>query len=577
MATTTTTTTTTTVPNKMFNSVELVLMLLSMYSCVTKDIRTTVMFLLEIVFGYEPLTRKFGRKPKVHEVRTLFEPLSALAQFHSAEFTLEDIQNETGALAMVSEILKPILTRLSLAEFAEIHKKADDAVEIMINTPLSELQALVAKWASDARSDAKFHSWLEWARIYLHPGQTDFKPVDVSKAGEIVAQYLYGDSAAALATCSLRRTDRVEKRQGEDPLPTGPLPPKHRPNKHPLPPQPCPVYIIVTSPTALDLSSSCTSLASLGMDQQPFTPSHRGVRRTPGDWIEHGALDTFKYPLKSSDTMREPTELLHSSDNRSITIHSDITHTTEQTLAIPISRTYPNLSTSVSTSALERCQGGSQVTYSSWRRSPSEIVVPRTTRSLSCFRSGEVGCPNWSPFSISSRLSESRDADISGRSPPTKRLEHKDDSLITPQRESVANLSGMSYESSRFPQLESRNASPNASNSTSSTRTSPTAITSVESLFSGWAVDWESGQLCGRESAISEHDACESHQQTLVAQYTEWAMEWQTMELESWSSALINCEMDVCLDTKNQRLEVRQAADNPVVQFAKKVGRVFGF
>ena len=41
---------------KIFNSVELVLMLMSMFACVTRDIRTTVMFLLEIVFGYVSLS-----------------------------------------------------------------------------------------------------------------------------------------------------------------------------------------------------------------------------------------------------------------------------------------------------------------------------------------------------------------------------------------------------------------------------------------------------------------------------------------------------------------------------------------
>ncbi|CAE6445061.1 unnamed protein product [Rhizoctonia solani] len=178
MATITTTTTTTmTMTTKVFSSVELVLMLLSMYTYVTRDIRTAVMFLLEIVFGYEPATRTFGRKPTVHEVRTLFEPLSALALCHSAEYTLEEIQTETDALAMVSGILHPVLIRLSPAEFAEIHNKADDAVDIMLYTPLSELQHLVSQWASDARSNTKLDNWLEWSRTYLHPGETDIKPV----------------------------------------------------------------------------------------------------------------------------------------------------------------------------------------------------------------------------------------------------------------------------------------------------------------------------------------------------------------------------------------------------------------
>ncbi|EUC63251.1 hypothetical protein RSOL_487050 [Rhizoctonia solani AG-3 Rhs1AP] len=592
--TATSTATTYTVPMKVFNSVELVLMLMSMFTCVTKDIRTTVMFLLEIVFGYEPLTRRFVRKPKVHEVRTLFEPLSALALSHCTEYTLDNIQTKADALAMVSAILQPILIRLTPAEFAEIHNKADDAVEIMIYTPLSEIQDMVAQWASDARMDSKFYNWLEWSRCYAPAGQTDIKPVDVSKAGAIIAQYLHGDSVAISTSCSLRRTDRVEKHQREDP-PLDSFLPTQRPAKNPLPARPCPVHVIVTSPTVADILRSSTSLASLAMDVQAFIPSHRGVQHSPGEWVERGALDTFKFPVHS-DIVGEPAGSLDSSDNWLTTDDSAITsytgHTDEETLTIPtsipipISRTLPGISNLASPdkpqSYLQCSRSAPQLTNAPWTRSPSELAAHGTLGTLCSFSSlssSRIVSPNWRAFSISSSLSKATDSDVSDWSLRMQWLEHEDDSFILSRGGSVANLCDISYESFRFPRVAYPNGLDSlstASDSTATTPTSSTPATSVENLVEDWVPDWQSGQLDTWKCAIREHDRSEYQQEALAAEYAEWADEWQTWELDAWSNALTGCEVELCLDTKARRVEVRQAADSGVVRFARRIGGVFG-
>ncbi|CAE6476609.1 unnamed protein product [Rhizoctonia solani] len=582
---TTTTITTATTATKMFDSVELVLMLMSMYACVTRDIRTAVMFLLEIVFGYEPLTKKFGRKPKVHEVKTLFDPLSALAQFHSAEYTLEDIQNEADAMAMVSDILKPILIRLSPAEFAEIHNKADDAVEIMLCTPLSELQDLVTQWASEARSDVKFHSWLEWSRRHLHPGQVDIKPADVSKAGAIIAQYLYGDSAAVLTTCSLRRTDHVERRRCEDSLPAASFPPRHRPARDPLPARPCPVQFVVTSPTLADISGTPGSVDSLAMDERSFTPSHRGVYRTAAEWTERGALDKFKFPVKCMNMPEEPTATMDSSDADSTTQDSEISSYLDgETLSIPTSRTSPDFSTSASIRGLKpdlrRSRSAPQLSYAPRTRSPSKLAASGTFATLSTFTSAQAASPNWRAFSICSSLSESTNSDISDWSLRLHWLEHEDDSFVMSRGGSLANLGDISYSSFRFPRMDISNGPSSPSTSSDSTTTTPTAstpATSMESLFSGWAAEWQWDQLTNWKCRINAHDACECQQEALVVEYDGWAEEWQRSELEYWSHALANCEVDVCVDRKTHRLEVCQPVDSAVTSIARRIGRVFGF
>ncbi|KAG8726930.1 hypothetical protein FRC11_014203, partial [Ceratobasidium sp. 423] len=532
----------------------------------------------------DPLTRKFGRKPKIHEVRTLFDPLSALAQFHGAEYTLDDIQTEADAMAMVLDILRPILIRLSPAEFAEIHKKADDAVEIMLYTPLSELQELVTQWASEARSDAKFHNWLEWSRLYLSPGQTDFKPVDVSKAGAIIGQYLYGDSAAILATCSLRRTEHVEKRRREDGLPTDAFPPRHRPARDLLPSRPCPVQVVVTSPTFADIAGSSSALGPLEMTEQSFIPSHRGVYRKPEEWIERGELDKYKFPVKSMDVPEEPTAIVDSSDAHSITQDSEITYVDEETVWIPTSRTCPDISTSASTNGLkcdlQRSQSAPQLTYAPRTRSPSELAASGTFATLSTLTSAQVASPHWRAFSICSSLSESTDSDISDWSLRLHWLEHEDDSFVMSRGGSVANLGDISYESFRFPRMDSWNGPYSPSTSSDSTTTTPTAstaATSMESLFCGWAAEWQSDQLTHWKCAINAYDASECQQAAIVAEYDGWAEGWETSELGYWSNALATCEVDVCLDTKNRRLEVRQPMDNAITRIGKSIGRVFGF
>ncbi|KAH7337160.1 hypothetical protein B0J17DRAFT_455942 [Rhizoctonia solani] len=587
---TTVTTNATTMANRVFSSVELVLMLLSMYACVTRDIRTTVMFLLEIVFGYEPLTRKFGRKPSVHEVRTLFEPLSALALFHSTEYTLEDIQTEADALVMVSAILRPILIRLSPAEFAEIHNKADDAVDIMIYTPLSELQQLVAQWASDARSNTKLDNWLEWSRTYLQAGETDIKPVDVPKAGAIVAQYLYGESAAASASCSLRRAGRVEKRQREDAQSLDLPPAKRRAVKDPLPVRPCPVHVMVISPTS-------ESLASLAMDVQPFIRSHRGVGRGPGEWIECGALDAFKYPVKSADVAAEPALTLESSstlesgstldlsDNHSTTDESDIISNDEEHPTIPISRTLPDLhSTKDLGLGLVRSQSAPQLTYASRTRSPSELATHGTLATLSSISPSRIASPHWRAFSISSRLSEATNSDISDWSLRMQWLEHEDDSFVMSRGGSTANLRDISYESFVFPRAGRSDGSHTPwapswtpSDATITTPTSSTAASSTERLFDGWAQDWQSEQVSDWTLAVCQRDESEPYADGRVAQYIGWAEDWDSSQLEGWSNSLSSWEVEVCLDAKGRRVEIRQPVDNALVRISNKIRSVFRF
>ncbi|EUC63250.1 hypothetical protein RSOL_486940, partial [Rhizoctonia solani AG-3 Rhs1AP] len=331
------------------------------------------------------------------------------------------------------------------------------------------------------------------------------------------------------------------------------------------------------------------------MDVQAFIPSHRGVQHSPGEWVERGALDTFKFPVHS-DIVGEPAGSLDSSDNWLTTDDSAITsytgHTDEETLTIPtsipipISRTLPGISNLASPdkpqSYLQCSRSAPQLTNAPWTRSPSELAAHGTLGTLCSFSSlssSRIVSPNWRAFSISSSLSKATDSDVSDWSLRMQWLEHEDDSFILSRGGSVANLCDISYESFRFPRVAYPNGLDSlstASDSTATTPTSSTPATSVENLVEDWVPDWQSGQLDTWKCAIREHDRSEYQQEALAAEYAEWADEWQTWELDAWSNALTGCEVELCLDTKARRVEVRQAADSGVVRFARRIGGVFG-
>ncbi|QRW20036.1 hypothetical protein RhiXN_09013 [Rhizoctonia solani] len=587
-----------------FSSVEFVLMLLSMYACVTKEVRTTVMFLLEIVFGYEPLRRRYGREPRLHEVQTLFEPLLELARIHGAEYKREDIQTKEDAMGMVTGILRPILIRLSAAEFAEIHSKADEAVDIMLCASAREIEEMIAEWTCEARANAKLQNWLEWSRTYLYPDQMDMKPVDVPKAGEIAAQYVFGESAAAWTGCGLRRTERVEKlRRGavEEDMP---MDKSGRHGKGPLPTRPCPVEVMVTSPTALDVGQTeRAGPVTIRMSLGRFVRSHRGVGRRCGsgdeseERMEREGLEKYKYGGVALDSAEERTTTVDSSDSEWTADSWETSSGLEETWKIQTSQTWPCLdTTTIKGSSLElinECslvgsQSAPGLTNAAREYSRSELATRGTYGALDGL-SGQ--CDLSRAFSIrSGPWTASMESDTSDWSLQLDWLEHEDDSCVMSRGGSVGKLSDISYESFRFPRVKGGNglgweqeSRLNSDSCSDSDRTATTAAaaaatlgTSVESLFDGWASDWQSDQLWMWKCAIDEDHAARAQEEAAAEQYAWWASDWERRELDEWRKGMER-EVEVRVDRKRRRVEMTGPVEKCAGRLVKKIRYALGF
>ncbi|KAG9097425.1 hypothetical protein FRC07_010790, partial [Ceratobasidium sp. 392] len=140
----------------MFNSVEFVLMFLSVFSSVTKESVTCVWALLYIAFDYNKEERKvrpvdwFKRQMALKSI----EPLTALAASYGYDMkkTNKEKMSDTEAYELLCAIVVPILEKLSLEELEEISKTESGGSELLV-LPLEDIKALVKMWTQHARED----------------------------------------------------------------------------------------------------------------------------------------------------------------------------------------------------------------------------------------------------------------------------------------------------------------------------------------------------------------------------------------------------------------------------------------
>ncbi|KAG8743845.1 hypothetical protein FRC10_011312 [Ceratobasidium sp. 414] len=126
----------------MFNSVEFVLMFLSMFSSVTKESIQAVTLLLHLAFQYN-----------IGNVRGV--------DFHEYEFTMAAIE-PLSALAEscgydMKKINKVEMSKMP-AELGEISKTGSSGSEVLA-LPLDEVRTLVKMWTQHARDDEEKHGW----------------------------------------------------------------------------------------------------------------------------------------------------------------------------------------------------------------------------------------------------------------------------------------------------------------------------------------------------------------------------------------------------------------------------------
>ncbi|KAG9098933.1 hypothetical protein FRC07_010573, partial [Ceratobasidium sp. 392] len=140
----------------MFNSVEFVLMFLSMFSSVTKESVTCTWALLYLAFDYNKEERKvrpvdwFKRQMALKSI----EPLTALAA--SCGYDIKKIKKEKMsdmvAYELLCAIVVPILEKLSPEELEEISKTDSGGSELLV-LPLEDIKALVKMWTQHVRED----------------------------------------------------------------------------------------------------------------------------------------------------------------------------------------------------------------------------------------------------------------------------------------------------------------------------------------------------------------------------------------------------------------------------------------
>ncbi|KAG8717611.1 hypothetical protein FRC09_014018 [Ceratobasidium sp. 395] len=140
----------------MFNSVEFVLMFLSIFSSVTEENIKAVMFLLGLAFQYDTidLWAMMTQYGLYAQVLTMVGPLSALAECSGYDMTDVDKQDlsVTEAYEMLRAIMDPIMGQLDLAEMEQIRYTAMSGGEIL-DLPPARLGVLVQNWTRHARDD----------------------------------------------------------------------------------------------------------------------------------------------------------------------------------------------------------------------------------------------------------------------------------------------------------------------------------------------------------------------------------------------------------------------------------------
>ncbi|KAG9088302.1 hypothetical protein FS749_002256, partial [Ceratobasidium sp. UAMH 11750] len=140
----------------MFNSVDFVLMFLSMFSLVTKESVQGITLLLQLAFQYN--VGNAQNLPSVeldtYEITaSTLEPLSALAE--SCGYDVKKMNKKLSkmeAYELLHAILEPMLGRLSPAELEEISKTRSSGGEVL-TLPLDEVRTLVKMWTQNARND----------------------------------------------------------------------------------------------------------------------------------------------------------------------------------------------------------------------------------------------------------------------------------------------------------------------------------------------------------------------------------------------------------------------------------------
>ncbi|KAG8736232.1 hypothetical protein FRC10_009546 [Ceratobasidium sp. 414] len=140
----------------MINSVEFVLMFLSMFSSVSQENITTVGFIFGLALQYDAMDLwvAMTEHGMYSQVMSIIEPLSGLAECAGYDMKYKHKHKLTVAEAydMLREIVDPILGRLDLAEMEQIRYTAISGGEVL-QLPLDELRALVKNWTRHARED----------------------------------------------------------------------------------------------------------------------------------------------------------------------------------------------------------------------------------------------------------------------------------------------------------------------------------------------------------------------------------------------------------------------------------------
>ncbi|KAF8688108.1 hypothetical protein RHS03_09787, partial [Rhizoctonia solani] len=171
-------------------------------------------------------------------------------------------------------------------------------------------------------------------------------------------------------------------------------------------------------------------------------------------------------------------------------------------------------------------------------------------------------------------------------------LEHEDDSCVMSRGGSVGKLSDISYESFRFPRVKGGNglgwkqeSRLNSDSWSDSDRTATTAAaaaaaatlgTSMESLFDGWASDWQSDQLWMWKCAMDEDHAAQVQEEAAAEQYAWWGSEWERRELDEWRKGMER-EVEVRVDRKRRRVEMTGPVEKCAGRLVKKIRYALGF
>ncbi|KAF8749525.1 hypothetical protein RHS01_09993 [Rhizoctonia solani] len=582
-----------------FSSVEFVLMLLSMYACVTKEVRTTVMFLLEIVFGYEPLRRRYGREPRLHEVQTLFEPLLELARIHGAEYKREDIQtkeDEQDAMGMVTGILRPILIRLSVGTRDALgddrgvdvrgssEREAAELAGVVADVPVPRSDGHEARGRTEGGRDCGA------IRVWRVGGSVDGLRTSTDRAsGEAAAGRGRGGHADGQVgeTWKGATADKTVSCGSDGDVADG----SGR-------------WTNGTGRTSDDKDESGTIRA---------IASRVGRRCGSGDEseerMEREGLEKYKYGGVALDSAEERTTTVDSSDSEWTADSWETSSGLEETWKIQTSQTWPCLdTTTIKGSSLElinECslvgsQSAPGLTNAAREYSRSELATRGTYGALDGL-SGQ--CDLSRAFSIrSGPWTASMESDTSDWSLQLDWLEHEDDSCVMSRGGSVGKLSDISYESFRFPRVKGGNglgweqeSRLNSDSCSDSDRTATTAAaaaatlgTSVESLFDGWASDWQSDWQSGWQSdwqsdqlwmwkcAIDEDHAARAQEEAAAEQYAWWASDWERRELDEWRKGMER-EVEVRVDRKRRRVEMTGPVEKCAGRLVKKIRYALGF